>query len=141
MNEFDGFAALFTSPDAAPPLIVTEAARITSEDIEALMEALWFGPLLPFSYWRKPGARMYGRRERPAPSWLDRQREATAWEAVSRAAWIESVRARLQSAVYATDQGWSWTWDAPGVYVRPDLPEGLQVRYLDAPPYLPEADR
>ncbi|HEV2344422.1 MAG TPA: hypothetical protein VGS97_10050 [Actinocrinis sp.] len=121
----------------------TESSPVTRDVIAQALEAMWRGPVLPFSYFRRPGARMYRAplREPLVCSWLDRKRQATAWQEAGRSAWIESVRAKLQSAVYATDQGWSWTWDAPGVYVRPDLPEGLQVRYLDAPPYLPEASR
>lgn len=112
-------------------------------DFRDLFESLMCGPALPFSYFRRPGSRMYRAplREPLGCSWLNRERQATAWQEAGRSAWIESVRAKLQSAVYATNQGWSWTWDVPGVYVRPDLPEGLQVRHLDAPPYLPEADR
>lgn len=34
-------------------------------------------------------------------------------------AWIEDVATRLDSALFATAQGWDWTWDQPGVYSRP----------------------
>ncbi len=33
--------------------------------------------------------------------------------------WAEDVATRLRSALFATKQGWDWTWDQPGVYNRP----------------------
>jgi len=47
--------------------------------------------------------------------------------------WIESVRERLQSAVYAASNGYVWSWTAPGVFGVPGLPETLQVRHEGQP--------
>lgn len=119
------------------------SSPVTCDVIAQALEAMWCGPVLPFSYFRKPGSRMYRAplREPLGCSWLDRERQATAWQEAGRSAWIESVRAKLQSAVYATDQGWSWRWDAPGLYGRSDLPRWFQVSNYGRPDYLPEADR
>ncbi len=47
-------------------------------------------------------------------------------------AWVQEVRARFESALTAIGNGWGYTWDAPGVYTRPDLPANGSVKtYAD----------
>ncbi len=47
-------------------------------------------------------------------------------------AWVQEVRARFESALKAIGNGWGYTWDAPGVYTRPDLPANGSVKtYAD----------
>lgn len=38
--------------------------------------------------------------------------------------WVQGVRARFESAIV---NGWSYTWDNPGVYTRPGLPSNARV--------------
>jgi hypothetical protein len=134
-DEQFAFASLLPDFDPAAP------ATITREDIMRALEAMWRGPEPPFSPWRRHRPRRLWHMTRRGRSWIDREIERTAWQRVGSSAWIESVRVKLQSAAYATDQGWSWSWDSPGVYGRPDLPEWMVVRDDGPPAYLPEAQR
>ncbi len=85
----------------------------TKIDIDAMLAALWGGPVLPFSYWRKPGARMYRGPLRAPNPWWRRVREEAAWAELGRPAWVESVHAKLESALTATADGRAWEWDEP----------------------------
>lgn len=46
-------------------------------------------------------------------------------------AWERDVRARFESALTAIANGWGWTWEQPGVYVRPDLQPSALIKCYD----------
>lgn len=132
-----GESTLMRDPGAYDPaadVYNTSAEPMTPEALLASMRALWDRPMAPwgfpeFSWFRRPPRRL-------SLFWLggewQRQLERSAWEA-GRSAWIESVRERLQSAVYAADNGYVWSWEAPGVFGVPGLPEQVQVRDATQP--------
>lgn len=132
-----GESTMMRDPGAYDPAGVYNAPAepLTPEALLASLRALWDRPLAPwgmssFSWFRKPPRRL-------SLFWLGgewrRQLERSAWQEVGRSAWIESVRERLQSAVYAVDNGYGWSWEAPGVFGVPGLPEQVQVRDATQP--------
>ena len=80
--------------------------------IDAALRELWSGPPLPFSWWRKPNARMW-RTSLAAGLPRTRQQEESAWVEAGRAAWVDGVRIKLESALAATAAARSWAWDEP----------------------------
>lgn len=112
----------------------TVGERLTPELLEQALQDMW-GYGVPcgapsFSWWRRPPRRVNLFRLRG--EWA-RQLELSAWREAGRSAWIEGVRERLQSAVYAASSGYGWSWTAPGVFGVPGLPESLQVRHAGQP--------
>jgi hypothetical protein len=117
-------------PDAAPTYDYnTVAERFTPDMLERVLQDLW-GYGMPygapsFSWWRRPPRRVNLFRLRGEQA---RQTECSAWQEAGRSAWIETMRERLQSAVYAASNGYGWSWTAPGEFGVPGQPERLQAR-------------
>jgi hypothetical protein len=106
----------------------------TAAAIGKAMQGMW-GYSAPwgasqFSWWCKPPRHL--NLFRVGGEW-ERQFVRSAWQEAGRSAWIECVRERLQSAVYAASNGYGWSWTAPGVFGVPGLPESLQLQDATQP--------
>lgn len=126
-------AYFMADPHAYDPSIETVnrvAESLTREALDEALRNLWEPTLTPwgapeFSWFRPPRRRL----NLFAPRGLvARMFEESAWKELGRSAWIKTVRERLQSAVYAADSGYGWSWETPGVLGVPGQPEGVQVR-------------